>query len=196
MAAVLPSQALLSNRAPWWLPGGHLQTIWPSLFSRSVIGEQPRFRRERWTTPDQDFIDVDFLDDSQDGQANAAKRPLLVLFHGLEGSSKSGYAQAFACLARAQGWSYAVPHFRGCSGELNLAPRAYHSGDFEEVEWILQRMAERRRCVLQEPSQCTGWAHAVCRTHTPKQLQASLNESNALRSALPSVLRQRRPAPI
>ena len=46
--------------------------------------------------------------------------------------------------AREQGWSYAVPHFRGCSGELNLAPRAYHSGDYEEVEWILQRMSERR----------------------------------------------------
>jgi predicted alpha/beta-fold hydrolase len=145
MSAVLPSAAFASHRAPWWLPGGHLQTIWPSLFSRSRVGEAPRFRRERWTTPDQDFIDVDFLADPPDTlAADAAARPLLILFHGLEGSSRSGYAQAFACLARDQGWSYAVPHFRGCSGELNLAPRAYHSGDYEEVEWILTRMAERR----------------------------------------------------
>ena len=142
MSAVLdPSDAIASHRAPWWLPGGHLQTIWPSLFSRVTTGGEPRFRRERWTTPDQDFIDVDFLADPPDADAT---RPLLVLFHGLEGSSKSGYAKAFACLARAQGWSYAVPHFRGCSGELNLAPRAYHSGDWEEVEWILGRLAERR----------------------------------------------------
>jgi predicted alpha/beta-fold hydrolase len=145
MSAVLPSAAFASHRAPWWLPGGHLQTIWPSLFSRFVVGERPKFRRERWTTPDQDFIDVDFLVDPPDtSAAEAATRPLLILLHGLEGSSRSGYAQAFACLARDQGWSYAVPHFRGCSGELNLAPRAYHSGDYEEVEWILARMTERR----------------------------------------------------
>jgi predicted alpha/beta-fold hydrolase len=144
MSAVMSSAAFASHRAPWWLPGGHLQTIWPSLFSRATVGEAPRFNRERWTTPDEDFIDVDFLVDSLDAGAEAADRPLLVLFHGLEGSSNSGYAKAFACLAREQGWSYAVPHFRGCSGELNLAPRAYHSGDYEEVEWILQRLAERR----------------------------------------------------
>jgi len=144
MAAVLPPASSFRHQAPWWLPGGHLQTIWPSLFSRSTVGEAPRFRRERWTTPDDDFIDVDFLADPPSASADAAARPLLVLFHGLEGSSKSGYAQAFACLARDQGWSYAVPHFRGCSGELNLAPRAYHSGDHQEVEWILQRMSERR----------------------------------------------------
>jgi predicted alpha/beta-fold hydrolase len=141
MSAVLPSSPSLSDhRAPWWLPGGHLQTIWPSLFSRATEGAKPVFKRERWTTPDQDFIDVDFLSDTH---PHADGRPMLVLFHGLEGSSASGYAQAFACLARARGWTYAVPHFRGCSGELNLAPRAYHSGDFEEVEWILARMAER-----------------------------------------------------
>ena len=145
MAAVMSPHNTFPHRAPWWLPGGHLQTIWPSLFSRATVGEAPKFRRERWTTPDQDFIDVDFLVDPPDtAAADAAARPLLILFHGLEGSSKSGYAKAFACLARDQGWSYAVPHFRGCSGELNLAPRAYHSGDYEEVEWILQRMAQRR----------------------------------------------------
>jgi predicted alpha/beta-fold hydrolase len=144
MSAVMSPANTFSHRAPWWLPGGHLQTIWPSLFSRATVGAEPKFRRERWTTPDDDFIDVDFLVDALDTSADAATRPLLVLFHGLEGSSRSGYAKAFACLAREQGWSYAVPHFRGCSGELNLAPRAYHSGDYEEVEWILQRMTERR----------------------------------------------------
>ena len=63
-----------------------------------------------------------------------------MLFHGLEGTSASHYAQAFAHWARGHGWRYCVPHFRGCSGELNLAPRAYHSGDFEEISWILQRL--------------------------------------------------------
>jgi hypothetical protein len=67
-----------------------------------------------------------------------------VLFHGLEGSSKSHYAEAFGAFAHARGWDYAVPHFRGCSGELNLAPRAYHSGDFEEIGWILGRLRVQR----------------------------------------------------
>ena len=120
-------------RAPRWLVGGNAQTIWPALFSKRFTGEAPTYRRERWATPDADFIDVDW----QGEDSNAA---LLVLFHGLEGSSGSHYAQAFAHWARHNGWRFVVPHFRGCSGELNLAPRAYHSGDFEEIGWVLQRL--------------------------------------------------------
>ncbi len=120
-------------RAPLWLPGGHLQTIGSALLGRH--GALPDYRRERWTTPDGDFIDVDWL-----GSPTANARPLLVLFHGLEGSSHSHYARAFAAYAQARGWAYAVPHFRGCSGEINLAPRAYHSGDHNEIDWILRRL--------------------------------------------------------
>ncbi|MCU0813251.1 MAG: alpha/beta fold hydrolase [Burkholderiaceae bacterium] len=127
----------MQYRAPRWLPGGHLQTIWPALFSRRHAGAPPAYRRERWTTPDGDFVDVDMLD------AADPAAPLLVLFHGLEGSSRGAYALAFADWAREAGWAYAVPHFRGCSGEINLAPRAYHSGDHEEVGWILARLRER-----------------------------------------------------
>ncbi len=131
-------------RAPRWLPGasavgGHLQTIWPALFARRFDGAAPRYRRERLDTPDGDFVDIDFLADP----LPAADDPWLVLFHGLEGSSASHYAQAFAHWARHNGWAFAVPHFRGCSGELNRAPRAYHSGDFEEVGWILERLRAR-----------------------------------------------------
>ena len=71
------------------------------------------------------------------GDRNGAT--LLVLFHGLGGSSRSHYSEAFADFAQERGFAFAVPHFRGCSGELNLGPRAYHSGDFEEIGWILQR---------------------------------------------------------
>jgi uncharacterized protein len=127
----------LNYRAPWWLPGGNLQTIWPALYARRVFGEHPQYRRERWGTPDGDFLDVDRLvAPAKPGQ------PLLVLFHGLEGSSRSHYAEAFADFAAERGLAYAVPHFRGCSGELNRAPRAYHSGDYEEIAWILSRLRE------------------------------------------------------
>ena len=168
--------------APWWLPGGNLQTIWAALHARCFGGPPLVFRRDRWMTPDSDFVDVDWIDVAptlfasrnalppEGAAAPAARqsrfrgpdwletaaaersapapplppeRPLLVLFHGLEGSSASHYAQAFAAVARNRGWACAVPHFRGCSGELNLAPRAYHSGDFAEIDWLLGRFASR-----------------------------------------------------
>jgi len=125
-------------RAPWWLPGGHAQTIWPAKLAHHApasVAQPLRWRRERWATPDGDFVDVDHLD-----ATTPAGAPLLVLFHGLEGSSQSHYAQAFGHWARQHGWRMAVPHFRGCSGELNHAPRAYHSGDFEEIGWLLGRL--------------------------------------------------------
>ncbi len=122
--------------APAWLPGGHLQTIWPALYARRYAGPRPRWHRERWEAPDGDFIDVDWL-----ATAPAAGAPLLVLFHGLEGSSCSHYAEAFAGWAREQGLALAVPHFRGCSGEINRAPRAYHSGDHAEIDWMLRHFA-------------------------------------------------------
>jgi len=93
-----------------------------------------RLERERWDTPDGDFIDVDFA-----GDAAAPKR--LALFHGLEGCSDSHYARGIAAHAAQKGWRVAIPHFRGCSGEANRTPRAYHSGDSEEIDWILRKLA-------------------------------------------------------
>ena len=119
--------------APSWLPGGHLQTIWSAIWSRRYEDAAPTWRRERWATPDDDFVDVDFCEAANTG----IKRPLLVLFHGLEGSSASHYSQAFADWGLQNGCDIAVPHFRGCSGTLNFAPRAYHSGDYEEVDHLL-----------------------------------------------------------
>ena len=133
----------MNYAAPWWLPGGNLQTIWPALAARRRFGPSPRYRRERWATPDGDFIDLDWLSVAEAPAEEA--RPLLVLFHGLEGSSRSHYAEAFADFARERGLAFVVPHFRGCSGELNPGPRAYHSGDHEEIGWILRRLRERRR---------------------------------------------------
>ena len=131
-------------RAPFWMPGGHIQTIWPALFSRTHRGDAPVYRRERLNAPDGDFVDVDWVKANAGNSSEAPERPLLVLFHGLEGSSASHYAIAFADIARQRGWDYAVPHFRGCSGELNHAPRAYHSGDYEEIYWVLRTLAAGR----------------------------------------------------
>lgn len=143
---------MIQYRAPRWLAGhgpvgGNVQTLWPALYSRIHTDRGSNvpvcYGRERWDTPDGDFIDVDVrrANRAAAGALQDAVRPLLVLFHGLEGSSQSHYARAFAHWAHAQGWDYAVPHFRGCSGELNRAPRTYHSGDHAEIDWVLRRLA-------------------------------------------------------
>ncbi|MFN5098004.1 MAG: YheT family hydrolase [Limnohabitans sp.] len=129
----------MDYKAPAWLPGGHAQTIWSALYAQKRHQAPVPMHRERWTTPDGDFIDVDKQ------MASSKKRPLLVLFHGLEGSSDSHYAQAFADWAHEHDVQLAIPHFRGCSGQINLSPRAYHSGDHEEIDWVLKRLRQVHR---------------------------------------------------
>lgn len=128
-------------RAPWWLPEGHSQTIVPALWGRSHYSAakvQAAYQRERWTTPDGDFIDVDF-----GRHAWQPERGMLLLFHGLEGSSQSQYARALLHWCEERGLGFAVVHARGCSGSVNHAPRAYHSGDWLEVDWIVRRLRQQ-----------------------------------------------------
>jgi predicted alpha/beta-fold hydrolase len=115
---------------PGWLPGGHAQTIYPYFVRRPQVP----YRRQRVDTPDGDFIDFDWLE-SVETEDDA---PLVVLFHGLEGNSGSHYALGLMAHLASLGWRGVVPHFRGCSGEPNRRPRAYHSGDYSEVGWMLR----------------------------------------------------------
>jgi predicted alpha/beta-fold hydrolase len=123
-------------RAPPWLRGGHAQTIVAARLARRPHVD---YRRERWDTPDGDFIEVDFALP----EPPAVDAPILVLFHGLEGSSGSHYALTTMRLFADRGWRALVAHFRGCGGAPNTLPRAYHSGDSDEGEWILRRVAAR-----------------------------------------------------
>ncbi|HZQ62332.1 MAG TPA: alpha/beta fold hydrolase, partial [Casimicrobiaceae bacterium] len=131
----MPGRALTSSyRAPAWLAGGHAQTIYPFLLRRAAV----RFRRERVDTPDGDFWEFDWLDSGGDADAR-----LVVLFHGLEGGSGSHYARALMAELQRRGWRGVIPHFRGCAGTPNLTPRAYHSGDHEEVGRLLDAVRAR-----------------------------------------------------
>lgn len=127
--------------APRWLNGPHLETIYPALFLKPT---PPAYIREIWATPDGDEIAIDWLPNSQSNSSHDRKAPLLVHFHGLEGSSKSHYAAALMHDTAALGWHGAVAHFRGCGGHDNLKARAYHAGDSVEIDWILRRFRERR----------------------------------------------------
>jgi predicted alpha/beta-fold hydrolase len=112
------------------------------------------FRRQRLELPDGDFLDIDWLD------AEQARAPTMVLFHGLEGSSFSGYAQALASVCRHRGWRCAVVHFRGCSGEINRGPRAYYAGDIEDVEAALTSVRQSV-CGGSDPAPARGPITAV-----------------------------------
>jgi predicted alpha/beta-fold hydrolase len=129
----------MEYQAPWWLPGGHTQTIWSAKVAHTHGPyAKSHWQRERWDAPDGDFIDVDHIEHTVNNHA-----PLVVMFHGLEGNTDSHYVQAMATVAQQRGWVFALVHFRGCSGEINRAPRAYHSGDHEEIDWILKRFAQQ-----------------------------------------------------
>lgn len=129
---LVPSRYL----APAWLPGGHAQTI---VAAKLVPRPEVAYRRERLEAPDGDFVDLDFARP----EPACADAPLLVLFHGLEGSSSSHYALALMRAAADRGWRGVVAHFRGCSGEPNRLPRAYHSGDSDEADWVLRQVHAR-----------------------------------------------------
>ena len=128
------SSQLPAYRPPFWLRGGHLQSIWPKLVR---IGS-PAYRRE--LLPDSlgaTEVAYDFVD----GRCHDA--PLLMLFHGLEGSSASHYARALMFATQRYGWHGVVAHFRSCGEVENRAPVFYHSGDSAEVAHMLQLMHSR-----------------------------------------------------
>jgi predicted alpha/beta-fold hydrolase len=126
----------LAYGAPFWLPGGHAQTIFPVLMRSPAV----TYRRERVETPDGDFWLFDWL---VDVTPRAADTPVVVLFHGLEGGSGSHHSLTLMVRLRALGWRGVVPHFRGCGGEPNRLPRAYHSGDHAEIAAMLAAIRVR-----------------------------------------------------
>lgn len=118
--------------APWWLPTGHLQTLWPTLARKRPPA---CFDSERLELPDGDFLDLHWLGpDSQN---------LAVILHGLAGSSQSTYASGISLALAKSGWRVCVMHFRGCSGEFNRLDRSYHSGDTGDVDFVVRTLNER-----------------------------------------------------
>lgn len=117
-----------------WLPGSHFQT---------VLGKfiRPRFDpgliRERWETKDGDFIDLDF------GPNPAPQSPLVVILHGLEGSTRRAYMRMAMAELLARGVQPVGMNFRSCSGEPNRRPRFYHSGDTEDLASVLAGLHRR-----------------------------------------------------
>ena len=130
----MSQQAAPKYRPAWWLPGGHLQTLGGKYMRPPV--EVP-LHRERFDTPDGDFLDLDF---GPDPDENA---PLILLLHGLEGFSQRPYMlHAMGVLAE-RGLASVGLNFRGCSGEPNRLARLYHSGETGDPSFVLQTLRSR-----------------------------------------------------
>lgn len=124
-------------RSPWWLPDAHSQTLW-----RRFAPSRPLLRqRQRVELPDGDFLDLDCLS-PETGQEGASPALVLVL-HGLCGSSESPYVLALQRCLQAVGLASVAMNFRGCSGEQNRLARAYHSGCTEDLEAVFQALREQ-----------------------------------------------------
>ena len=119
-------------KSAWWLPGAHLQTLWPYFIRRRI---KLSLSRERLELPDNDFVDLCWTD-RQSG-------PIVAVFHGLEGSIHSPYALPMLKQIHDAGWRGVFMHFRGCSGEPNRLDRSYHSGDTGDIRFLLQTLAGR-----------------------------------------------------
>lgn len=117
----------------WWLSNCHLQTIYPALLRKSP--DPPDYCRERMPTPDHDFIDVDYC--------GIGNQPLIILLHGLTGSSQSGYIKGLQLALFKQGLRSAALNFRGCSGQSNNRARCYHSGETQDIHFLYQTLRQR-----------------------------------------------------
>lgn len=115
-----------------WLRNRHVMTIFGSV---ARVPRRLPVWRERFELPDGDFLDVDRL------AGPRAESPLVVVCHGLEGSSEAGYVRGLLAEAAARGLAGAAMNFRGCSGELNRLPRLYHSGETSDLAWLVERLA-------------------------------------------------------
>ncbi|RUR10644.1 hydrolase [Legionella septentrionalis] len=119
----------------WWLANPHLQTIYPTLLRRRQV---PKLRREQIELPDGDFLDLAWADAELTQDA-----PLVILLHGLGGGLNSAYAGGLLATFNQCGWRAVLMHFRGAGSEPNRLPRAYHSGDTEDVAYFLKLLTNR-----------------------------------------------------
>lgn len=116
----------------WWLRNRHAQTIWPSLFRK-----RPKISllRERLELPDGDFLDLDWTE-SKPG-------PIVLLLHGLEGNAESHYTKSLLKHLSQLGSQAVIMYFRGCNGEMNRLPRAYHSGETGDLNYVVSQLTSR-----------------------------------------------------
>ncbi|MFC0268402.1 hydrolase [Kushneria aurantia] len=122
-------------RPPPGLTHRHVQTLLPLLLPRAPL----QFETELLALPDGDEVELCWAN----GAPEDARAPIMVLFHGLEGSVYSPYARALSKMAIERGWRTVVMHFRGCGRVPNRMARSYHAGDTADGWWLLSTLGRR-----------------------------------------------------
>ncbi|MFM1919884.1 MAG: hypothetical protein RLZZ303_1518 [Candidatus Hydrogenedentota bacterium] len=120
-------------RAPDWLRSKHRQSSFNAM--HRVLPAVP-MRHERWITPDADFLDLYFHERNPGGD-------WVLLLHGLEDNVDTPYLRGFQHALSGAGLNVAVMEFRSCGTELNRAPRLYHMGETEDIDFVTRRLAAR-----------------------------------------------------
>lgn len=120
----------------WWARNPHVQTIFADLLTSR---KKPVGTPERLELDDGDFVDLVWTQKLEQQYTG----PLLVLFHGLEGSIKSHYAYRLLKSLKDHNWPGVMMHFRGCSGEPNRLHRAYHSGETDDPRYFIEYLTQR-----------------------------------------------------
>lgn len=135
-----------SNFKPaWWLPGAHLQTLWSTFFRRIP---NLKLNNLSLTLNDGDFIDLSV---SQNITGKINDKPIVLILHGLEGSLSSPYVKPLIKTLEDANYGIYFMHFRGCSGEPNTLPRSYHSGETEDLQFIVKYLTnkhQRKLCAI------------------------------------------------
>ncbi|MFO6423810.1 hydrolase [Motilimonas sp. KMU-193] len=121
--------------APLWCANAHLQTLLPTFLNRQF---RIPLHHQTLSTVDGDFLDLVWTEHPN----NAFAKPIVVVFHGLEGSLNSPYAQGMLSALKKAGWIGLLMHFRGCSGRPNLKARSYHSGETQDARFVLTWLAQ------------------------------------------------------
>jgi hypothetical protein len=154
--------------APFWQYNGHLQTLAPGILRRV---EGVAYTRERITTPDGDFLDLDWILNGRDR--------LVVITHGLEGNSSRQYVLGTAKLFAQNGYDVLAWNCRSCSGEMNRAFRMYHHGDTDDISTVVNhalRTGRYQRMVMVGHSMGANITMKYLGTrgeHLPKEVRAA-----------------------
>lgn len=118
-------------KAPLWLRGGHVQTIFPSLFRKVPAAT---VRRTYIATPDGDAIALD----THAADPQRQSRAVVVLSHGLEGNSLRKYMRGMMLRFAAEGWDTVARNLRGCGGRMNRTFGLYHSGQTDDLHSVVE----------------------------------------------------------
>jgi len=124
--------SMTNYKAPLFFRNGHRQSIYPTIFRR-VLGVN--YRRERINTPDDDFLDLDWVSGQSD--------KLAIISHGLEGNSTRAYIKGMVKAVTTAGFDALAWNFRGCGGSINRQPKLYHSGSYKDLETVIEHVFRR-----------------------------------------------------